>query len=118
MSIPVGIGQVYGCDNPWTGGIFIISLFISSPITCAHAVLGSAAGMVSGKTRSMREVHARRAKLDLNPNRCAGLALAAPFGDIYFGLWGYNCVLACIAIGGMFYALTWQVHLLALTCGG
>nr|XP_046243206.1 urea transporter 2 isoform X1 [Scatophagus argus] len=92
MSVPVGIGQVYGCDNPWTGGIFIISLFISSPITCAHAVLGSAVGMVSG------------------------LALAAPFGDIYFGLWGYNCVLACIAIGGMFYALTWQVHLLALTC--
>ncbi|CAG07854.1 unnamed protein product, partial [Tetraodon nigroviridis] len=93
MSIPVGIGQVYGCDNPWTGGIFIISLFVSSPITCAHAVLGSAVGMVSG------------------------LALAAPFADIYFGLWGYNCVLACIAIGGMFYALTWQVHLLALTCG-
>ncbi|XP_034026066.1 urea transporter 2 isoform X2 [Thalassophryne amazonica] len=92
MSIPVGIGQVYGCDNPWTGGIFIISLFISSPITCIHAVLGSAVGMVSG------------------------LALAAPFGDIYFGLWGYNCVLACIAIGGMFYALTWQVHLLAITC--
>ncbi|XP_053182014.1 urea transporter 2 [Scomber japonicus] len=92
MSVPVGIGQVYGCDNPWTGGIFIISLFISSPITCAHAVLGSAVGMVSG------------------------LALAAPFGDIYFGLWGYNCVLACIAIGGMFYALTWQVHLLAITC--
>uniref|UniRef100_A0A3B4WLB1 Solute carrier family 14 member 2 n=1 Tax=Seriola lalandi dorsalis TaxID=1841481 RepID=A0A3B4WLB1_SERLL len=90
MSVPVGIGQVYGCDNPWTGGIFIISLFISSPITCAHAVLGSAVGMVSG------------------------LALAAPFGDIYFGLWGYNCVLACIAIGGMFYALTWQVHLLPL----
>ncbi|XP_068995218.1 urea transporter 2 [Embiotoca jacksoni] len=92
MSVPVGIGQVYGCDNPWTGGIFIISLFISSPITCAHAVLGSAVGMVTG------------------------LALAAPFEDIYFGLWGYNCVLACIAIGGMFYALTWQVHLLAITC--
>ncbi|CAL9708286.1 unnamed protein product [Knipowitschia caucasica] len=92
MSVPVGIGQVYGCDNPWTGGIFIISLFISSPITCIHAVLGSAVGMVSG------------------------LALAAPFGDIYFGLWGYNCVLACIAIGGMFYTLTWQVHLLAITC--
>lgn len=49
MSVPVGIGQVYGCDNPWTGGIFIISLFISSPITCAHAVLGSAVGMVSGE---------------------------------------------------------------------
>ncbi|XP_061135768.1 urea transporter 2 isoform X2 [Syngnathus typhle] len=93
MSVPVGVGQVYGCDNPWTGGIFIISLFISSPITCAHAVLGSTIGMLTG------------------------LALAAPFGAIYFGLWGYNCVLACIAIGGMFYALTWQVHLLAITCG-
>lgn len=91
-AVPVGIGQVYGCDNPWTGGIFIISLFISSPITCAHAIIGSAVGMVSG------------------------LALAAPFENIYFGLWGYNCVLACIAIGGMFYGLTWQVHLLAITC--
>ncbi|MCJ8746839.1 hypothetical protein PDJAM_G00146470 [Pangasius djambal] len=91
-SIPVGIGQVYGCDNPWTGGIFIVALFISSPITCAHAVIGSAIGMVSG------------------------LALAAPFQNIYSGLWGYNCVLACIAIGGMFYALTWQVHLLSIAC--
>ncbi|XP_041755961.1 urea transporter 2 isoform X2 [Coregonus clupeaformis] len=91
-AVPVGIGQVYGCDNPWTGGIFMIALFISSPITCAHATIGSAVGMVSG------------------------LALAAPFEAIYFGLWGYNCVLACIAIGGMFYALTWQrssVHIWA-----
>ncbi|XP_067263912.1 urea transporter 2 [Chanodichthys erythropterus] len=91
-SIPVGIGQVYGCDNAWTGGIFMIALFISSPITFAHATIGSAVGMVSG------------------------LALAAPFQNIYFGLWGYNCVLACIAIGGMFYALTWQTHLLAVVC--
>uniref|UniRef100_A0A673M5S6 Urea transporter 2-like n=1 Tax=Sinocyclocheilus rhinocerous TaxID=307959 RepID=A0A673M5S6_9TELE len=89
-SIPVGIGQVYGCDNAWTGGIFMIALFISSPITFAHAAIGSVVGMVSG------------------------LALAAPFQNIYFGLWGYNCVLACIAIGGMFYTLTWQTHLLAV----
>ncbi|KAI2664399.1 Urea transporter 2 [Labeo rohita] len=46
-SIPVGIGQVYGCDNPWTGGIFMVALFISSPITFAHATIGSAVGMVS-----------------------------------------------------------------------
>ncbi|XP_060762984.1 urea transporter 2 isoform X4 [Neoarius graeffei] len=91
-SIPVGIGQVYGCDNPWTGGIFILALFISSPITCVHAVIGSTIGMVSG------------------------LALAAPFQNIYFGLWGYNCVLACIAIGGMFYALTWIFLCLSWIC--
>lgn len=46
------------------------------------------------------------------------LTVATPFEVIYMGLWSYNCVLSCIAIGGMFYALTWQTHLLALICGG
>lgn len=45
------------------------------------------------------------------------LSIAAPFDSIYLGLHNYNCALACIAIGGMFYALTWQTHLLALACG-
>jgi solute carrier family 14 (urea transporter) len=45
------------------------------------------------------------------------LTVATPFETIYLGLWSYNCVLSCIAIGGMFYALTWQTHLLALVCG-
>ncbi|XP_073445882.1 urea transporter 2-like isoform X1 [Dendrobates tinctorius] len=91
-AVPVGVGQVYGCDNPWTGGIFLVALFVSSPIICMHAAIGSALGMV------------------------AGLSLATPFDKIYFGLWGYNSVLACIAVGGMFYALTWQTHLLAIAC--
>ncbi|XP_043934135.1 urea transporter 2-like [Protopterus annectens] len=91
-AIPVGVGQVYGCDNPWTGGIFIVALFISSPIICLHSVIGSTAGVL------------------------AGLSLSSPFDKIYNGLWGYNSVLACIAVGGMFYALTWQTHLLAIAC--
>lgn len=45
------------------------------------------------------------------------LTVATPFEKIYLGLWSYNCVLSCIAVGGMFYALTWQTHLLALVCG-
>ncbi|XP_065262685.1 urea transporter 2-like [Emys orbicularis] len=92
QSIPVGVGQVYGCDNPWTGGIFLVALFISSPLICLHAAIGSAVGML------------------------AALSLAAPFSNIYAGLWNYNSCLACIAIGGMFYALTWQTHLLAIAC--
>ncbi|KAM7023689.1 urea transporter 2-like [Acridotheres tristis] len=92
QSIPVGVGQVYGCDNPWTGGIFLIGLFISSPLICVHAVIGSAVGML------------------------AGLSLATPFNQIYLGLWGYNSSLSCAAIGGMFLALTWQSHLLAMAC--
>ncbi|RLW00019.1 hypothetical protein DV515_00009266 [Chloebia gouldiae] len=92
QSIPVGVGQVYGCDNPWTGGIFLIGLFISSPLICVHTVIGSAVGML------------------------AGLSLATPFNQIYSGLWGYNSSLSCAAIGGMFLALTWQTHLLAMAC--
>ncbi|XP_060677757.1 urea transporter 2-like [Hemiscyllium ocellatum] len=91
-AIPVGVGQVYGCDNPWTGGIFLVALIISSPIICLHATIGSTVGIL------------------------AGLTLASPFQKIYDGLWSYNCVLACIAVGGMFYALTWQTHLLAIIC--
>ncbi|NXN50255.1 UT2 protein, partial [Rynchops niger] len=44
------------------------------------------------------------------------LSLATPFSKIYSGLWGYNSSLSCIAIGGMFYAFTWQTHLLAIAC--
>ncbi|XP_067841436.1 urea transporter 2-like [Heptranchias perlo] len=91
-AIPVGVGQVYGCDNPWTGGIFLVALVISSPVICLHAAIGSCLGIL------------------------AGLSLASPFKKIYDGLWSYNCVLACSAVGGMFYALTWQTHLLAIMC--
>ncbi|XP_060029794.1 urea transporter 2 isoform X2 [Erinaceus europaeus] len=91
-AVPVGIGQVYGCDNPWTGGIFLVALFISSPLICLHAAIGSTIGML------------------------AALTIATPLDPIYFGLCGYNSTLACIAIGGMFYVLTWQAHLLAIAC--
>ncbi|CAJ1070158.1 urea transporter 1-like [Xyrichtys novacula] len=92
LSVPVGVGQVYGCDSPWTGGLILLALLLSSPIICFHAMLGSAAGML------------------------AGFALAAPHVDIYSGLWGYNSALSCVAIGGVFYVLTWQSHLLAVIC--
>ncbi|XP_070707152.1 urea transporter 2-like [Pempheris klunzingeri] len=48
LSVPVGVGQVYGCDSPWTGGLFLLALLLSSPTICLHAMLGSAAGMLSG----------------------------------------------------------------------
>ncbi|XP_034566073.1 urea transporter 2-like [Notolabrus celidotus] len=64
LSVPVGVGQVYGCDSPWTGGLILLALLLSSPAICFHALLGSAAGMLSG----------------------------------------------------VFYVLTWQTHILAVTC--
>ncbi|XP_043834826.1 urea transporter 1 isoform X3 [Dromiciops gliroides] len=91
-AIPVGVGQIYGCDNPWTGGLFLVAILFSSPLSGFHAAIGSTVGII------------------------AGLTLSAPFENIYFGLWGFNSSLACIAIGGMFMALTWQTHLLSLAC--
>lgn len=49
LSVPVGVGQVYGCDSPWTGGLILLALLLSSPTICFHAMWGSAAGMLSGK---------------------------------------------------------------------
>ncbi|XP_054842732.1 urea transporter 1 [Eublepharis macularius] len=91
-SIPVGVGQVYGCDNPWTAGMIMAALFLSSPLICIHAVIGSTIGML------------------------AALGSATPFDKIYSGLGNYNSCLSCIAIGGMFYALTWQTFSMALFC--
>uniref|UniRef100_A0A452I632 Urea transporter n=1 Tax=Gopherus agassizii TaxID=38772 RepID=A0A452I632_9SAUR len=80
-SIPVGISQLFGCDNPWTGGIFLLAVFVASPLICLYAAVGSAVGMLAGLTAA-----------------------------------GYNSVLSCIAIGGIFYAPAWQTHLLAVAC--
>ncbi|XP_034072032.1 urea transporter 1-like [Gymnodraco acuticeps] len=52
LSVPVGVSQVYGCSSPWTGGVFLLALLLCSPRICLHAVCGSAAGMLSGKTHS------------------------------------------------------------------
>ncbi|PWA26614.1 hypothetical protein CCH79_00001040 [Gambusia affinis] len=93
LSVPVGVGQVFGCDSPWTSCLVLLALLLCSPAICLHALLGSAAGL------------------------CSGLALAAPHEEVYSGLWGYNSALSCIAIGGVFYGLTWQTHILSLICG-
>lgn len=50
QAIPAGVGQVYGCDNPWTGGLILVALFICSPLICLHAAIGSIVGMLAGKT--------------------------------------------------------------------
>lgn len=49
QAIPVGVGQVYGCDNPWMGGVFLVALFICSPLICLHAAIGSIVGMLAGR---------------------------------------------------------------------
>ena len=45
-----------------------------------------------------------------------GLALGANGVAIYNGLWGFNSFDAALAVGGVFFVLTWRSGLLAVGC--
>ncbi|GCE08648.1 urea transporter [Dictyobacter aurantiacus] len=88
-----GIGEVFFQDNLLTGIIFLVAILINSRISALFAALGSLVGMLTA------------------------LFLLGGNGHwIYHGLYGFNAVLSAIAIGGVFYVLTWQSAIYALLC--
>jgi len=88
-----GIGEVFFQDNLWTGIIFLIGILVNSRISALFAALGSLVGMLTA------------------------LFLFGGSGFwVFHGLYGYNAVLAGIAVGGLFYVLTWESALYALVC--
>lgn len=87
-----GIGQLFFANSVASGIIMIVGIAICSRIAAVFALLGSAVGM------------------------CTGLALGASGVAIYNGLWGFNSFDACLAIGGVFYVLTWKSGLFAVAC--
>ncbi|MBE3559026.1 MAG: urea transporter [Ktedonobacteraceae bacterium] len=88
-----GIGEVFFQDNLLTGIIFLIAILVNSRISALFAVLGSAIGMFSA------------------------LFLFGGNGYwVYHGLYGFNAVLCAIALGGLFYVLTWESALYTLVC--
>jgi urea transporter len=85
-----GVGEVMFQDNLLTGVIFLIALLVNSRISAAFAALGSALALLTALT--------------LGGNGVA----------IYHGLYGFNAVLCAIAIGGLFFVLTWKSAIYAL----
>jgi len=80
-----GIGEVFFQDNLVTGIIFLIAILVNSRISGLFAALGSLMGMLSA------------------------LFLFGGNGYwVYHGLYGFNAVLTAIALGGLFYVLTWE----------
>jgi urea transporter len=80
-----GIGEVFFQDNLATGIIFLVAILINSRISGLFAALGSLVGMLTA------------------------LFLFGGNGYwVFHGLYGFNAVLTGIAIGGLFYVLTWQ----------
>jgi len=85
-----GVGEVMFQDNLLTGVIFLVAILVNSRISAAFAVLGSAVALLTA------------------------LALGGDGFLIYHGLYGFNAVLCAIAIGGLFFVLTWKSALYAL----
>jgi urea transporter len=85
-----GVGEVMFQDNLLTGVIFLVAILVNSRISAAFAALGSALALLTA------------------------LALGGDGVAIYHGLYGFNAVLCAIALGGLFFVLTWKSTLYAL----
>jgi urea transporter len=85
-----GVGEVMFQDNLLTGVIFLLAILVNSRISAAFAALGSLLGLLTA------------------------LALGGNGVLIYHGLYGFNPVLCAIAIGGLFFVLTWRSAAYAL----
>jgi urea transporter len=85
-----GVGEVMFQDNLLTGVIFLLAILVNSRISAGFAALGSALGLLTA------------------------LALGGNGVAIYHGLYGFNPVLCAIALGGLFFVLTWRSAVYAL----
>ena len=85
-----GVGEVMFEDNLLTGVIFLVAILVNSRISAAFAVLGSVVALLTA------------------------LVLGANGFSVYHGLYGFNAVLCAIALGGLFFVLTWRSAIYAL----
>ncbi|CAF4359786.1 unnamed protein product [Rotaria sp. Silwood2] len=80
---PASVSQVYFINSPLTGIIILLGILICSPILSFFALFGSIIGQLS-----------------------AAYLFGLPAETIRMGLGGYNSVLTCQALGGMFFVLS------------
>ncbi|KAJ8261607.1 hypothetical protein GJAV_G00156220 [Gymnothorax javanicus] len=90
QGVVLGVGQIYACGALWPSVLILAALFLFSPIMCAHALLGSAAGTLTG------------------------LSIAVRPSSLYSGLSGFNGALGCLSVGGLFFTISWRTHLFSL----
>ncbi|RBY83790.1 urea transporter [Geodermatophilus sp. TF02-6] len=88
-----GFSQVFLQSGLWTGVAFLVGILVNSRISAAAAAVGSLIGLGTG------------------------WALGLPATALRDGLSGYNSVLTVIALGGLYYALSYRSALLAAVGG-
>jgi urea transporter len=79
-----GVGEVMFEDNLLSGLIFLVGIAVNSRISAGFALLGAALALLTA------------------------LVLGGDGFTAYHGLYGFNAVLCAIAIGGVFFVLTWR----------
>lgn len=87
-----GIGQLFFANSLTAGILIIAGIAVCSRIAAIFALIGSFVGLLTG------------------------LILGADGVALYNGLWGFNSFDAALAVGGVFYVLTWRSGLLAVAC--
>jgi urea transporter len=87
-----GISQLFFANSIVAGIIIIAAIAVCSRIAAVFALIGSTTGMLTG------------------------LAVGANGVAIYNGLWGFNSFDAALAIGGVFFVLSWRSAILAVAC--
>eukprot|EP00042_Codosiga_hollandica_P045721 m.468765 g.468765 ORF g.468765 m.468765 type:complete len:825 (+) comp57084_c0_seq2:212-2686(+) len=80
-AVPIGIGQVFFFDDFTAGCLVLIGVGLYSRISAVFAVLGSTVGAFYA------------------------VAIGAPAGELYAGLWGYDATIVGITLGGLFLYL-------------
>jgi urea transporter len=85
-----GVGEVMFEDNLLSGLIFLAGIAVNSRISAGFALLGAALGLLTA------------------------LVMGADGFTAYHGLYGFNAVLCAIAIGGVFFVLTWRSAVYAM----
>lgn len=86
-----GVAQVYFCPAWGSGLVLALAFALCSPVAAVMAVASSAIGF------------------------CTGLLFGAPPSELLEGLWGYNGVIAGIAIS-VFYRWEWRTAAAAAGC--
>ena len=79
-SLPIDFGQVFLADKLIAGSLIFLAVAICTPLGAIVGLGGGILGVI------------------------AGMILRIVPDSLYAGLWGYNSVLAAMAIGGIFYA--------------
>ncbi|XP_074658680.1 urea transporter 1-like [Tubulanus polymorphus] len=89
LGLPNSLAQIYGSASPVAGGLILLAMLVASPIILVHSVLGSFVAIF------------------------IALSVAAPPVQIAQGVWGFNAVLSCASLGGVFLVINVHSSILA-----